>query len=113
MATPQYGTLIAALGSPNGPRKSIRVYASDAAGGLTYPSGSTTTVLSGDADVYLVDLFFAATLATTPTLTFFAGGLATGDVVNTAVNIGTTIGRQLQQAPIRIPKGREISIIQS
>lgn len=113
MATPQYMTATFALGSPGGPRKSVRGYCSDAAGAITWPSGASSMVLSGDADVYCVDLVWAATLATTPTITVYTGGVGTGDVINTAVNIGTTIGRYCQQSPIRIPKGRDFALIQS
>lgn len=113
MATPQYGVMIAALGSPNGPRKSYRMYASDAAGGLTFPSGQTTAVLSGSHDVYIIDLYTPTALATMVTLTMYVGGIPTGDVLACATNIATTIGRQLQQAPVFVPRGKEVSIIQA
>ena len=113
MATPQYGTLVAALGSPNGPRKSYRVYFSDAAGAATFPSGESAPVLNGDHDVYVVDLYTPTALATMVTWTFYVGSMPEGTVLSCASNIATTILRTLQQAPVKIPRGRSVSIVQA
>lgn len=113
MAAAQYGTAIFALGSPNGPRKSVRFYASDAAGGVTWPDGSTSTVLNGANDVYMVDFFTATAMSVVVTFTVFVGGVAEGTVIPTATNIGTTIGRQCQQAPVRIPRGASLLVLQA
>ncbi len=107
MATPQYATAIVA--GPGG-KKAYRVYASDAAGSITWPSGDSNITFG--ATVYLADLIFAATLATTPTLTIYVGGNPV-TVLNTATMTAATIGRVLQQAPIKIPQGSQLNIVQS
>jgi len=107
MATPQYGTLLV---SGPGKTKPINTYFSDAAGAATYPDGASE--ISFGADVAITDLIFAATLATTPTLTFFVGGSEVA-VLNTAGMTVGTIGRTLQQSPIRIPRGANLRIVQS
>lgn len=113
MATPQYGTIVCALGSPNGPRKSYRIYCSDAAGAITFPSGESYPVLSGDHDVYIVDWFTPTALATMVTVTFYVGGMPEGTVLSTASNIATTILRTLQQSPVKVPKGRTLAMVQA
>ncbi len=107
MATPQYATAVVA--GPGG-RKMYRVYCSDAAGAITWPDGSSQITFG--ANVALVDLIFAATLATTPTITVNVGGLPV-TVLNTATMTAATIGRPLQQAPIRIPQGSALTLVQS
>ena len=98
MATPQYATAI--IQSQSGARKMYRVYCSDAAGSITWPDGANSITFPMGAA--LVDLIFAATLATTPTLTVNVGGLPI-TILNTATMTAATIGRPLQQAPIPIP----------
>lgn len=61
MATPQYATAIIQSGR-TGQRKPFRVYCSDAAGSVTWPDGGSSLTLPMNA--VLVDLIFAATLAT-------------------------------------------------
>jgi hypothetical protein len=63
-------------------------------------------------DARIVDLIFAATLATTPTLTVYVGGQPY-TVLNTATMTSATIGRVLQQAPIELPSGAALNIVQS
>lgn len=108
MATPQYA--VAILQAPNGRRKSYRVYCSDAAGAITWPDGASSITFPCNA--LLVDIIFNATLATTPTLTFNVGGQPV-TIMNTATMLATTIGRALQQAPLRIPQGASLNIVQS
>ena len=108
MATPQYATAI--IQSASGARRPFRVYASDAAGSITWPDGAGSITFPMGAT--LVDLIFPATLATTPTLTVNVGGQPF-TILNTATMTITTIGRVLQQAPISIPTGASLNIVQS
>lgn len=87
-----------------------RVYCSDAAGSITWPDGASSVTFPMNAR--LVDLIFAATLATTPTLTVNVGGLPV-TILNTATMTAATIGRPLQQAPIPIAQGQSLNIVQS
>ena len=109
MATPQYATAII-RSNASGKRRMYRVYCSDAAGAVTWPDG--TSSITFPAGAQLVDLIFAATLATTPTLTLNIGGLPV-TILNTATMTAATIGRPLQQAPIDIPQGSSLNIVQS
>ena len=108
MATPQYATAI--IQSSSGVRKPFRIYCSDAAGSATWPDGQSAITLPMDSA--LVDLIFAATLATTPTLTIYVGGQPY-TILNTATLTAATIGRAVQQAPIPIPSGAALNIVQS
>lgn len=109
MATPQFATAI--IRSVRSKRNHIyRVNCSDAAGSITFPDGAGSITFPGDA--LLTDLIFAATLATTPTLTVNVGGLPV-TVLNTATLTAATIMRPLQQAPIFIPSGSSLNIVQS
>ena len=109
MATPQYATAII-RSKASGKNKAFRVYCSDAPGSVTWPDGSTTLPLPMDA--LLVDLIFAATLATTPTLTIYVGGQPV-TILNTATMTAATIIRPIAQAPIEIPGGAALNIVQS
>jgi hypothetical protein len=109
MATPQYATAIVQSGA-TGKRHIYRTYFSDAAGAATFPDG--TSSITFPAKARLVDLIFAATLATTPTLTINVGGLPV-TILNTATMTAATIVRPLQQAPIEIPMGSSLNIVQS
>lgn len=113
MATPQYATMVVAAGSPAGPRKSYRMYCSDAAGAVTYSSGMSSEVLNGDSDVYVIDFFTPTALATMVSITAYVGGQPTGDVLACASNIATTIGRQFQQSPVLIKRGRSLTLVQA
>ena len=109
MATPQYATAIIRSGA-TGQAKPFRVYCSDAAGAVTWPDGRDSLTLPMNA--VLTDLIFAATLATTPTLTIYVGGQPF-TVLNTATLTAATIVRPVQQAPIPIPSGAALTIVQS
>ena len=109
MATPQYATAVVQSGR-TGVRKPYRVYCSDAAGSVTWPDGASSITFPMDA--VLVDLIFAATLATTPTLTLYVGGQPY-TILNTATMTAATIGRPVQQAPVSIPAGASLNIVQS
>lgn len=108
MATPQYATAI--VQSQSGARKPYRIYCSDAAGSVTWPDGASA--ITFPMNVQIVDLIFAATLATTPTLTFYVGGQPY-TVLNTATMTAATIGRVIQQSPISVPSGAALNIVQS
>jgi len=109
VATPQYATAIV-RSLKTGRNHLYRVYCSDAAGAITFPDGQGSITFPGPAR--LVDLIFAATLATTPTLTVNVGGLPV-TILNTATMTAATIVRPLQQAPIDIPQGSSLNIVQS
>jgi len=109
MATPQYATAIV-QSVRTGKKLPYRVYCSDAAGSITWPDGAGSITFPGPAR--LVDLIFAATLATTPTLTVNVGGLPV-TILNTATMTAATIIRPLAQAPLEIPQGSSLNIVQS
>lgn len=109
MATPQYATAIV-QSARTGQKHLYRVYCSDAAGSITWPDGAGS--ITFPAGARLVDLIFAATLATTPTLTVNVGGLPV-TILNTATMTAATIVRPLQQAPINVPMGASLNIVQS
>lgn len=94
----------------SGVARPYRIYCSDAAGAVTWPDGGSSITFGMDA--FLADLIFNATLATTPTLTIYVGGQPY-TILNTSTMLGTTIGRPLQQAPIPIPSGAALTIVQS
>jgi hypothetical protein len=109
MATPQYATVIV-QSKQSGKSKPFRIYCSDAAGAATWPDGLSAVTFPMDAKV--VDIIFAATLATTPTLTLYVGGQPY-TILNTATMTAATIVRPLMQAPIDIPSGAAFAIVQS
>jgi hypothetical protein len=110
MATPQYCSIIIAKGGPSGPRRIFRGYCSDAAGSITFPDGGSSITFGFDA--YLCDIIWAATLATTPTINVNIGGLPY-TILNTATSTAATISRPLAQAPIRIPAGASLNLVQA
>lgn len=109
MATAQYATAIIES-ARTGKRRLYRVYCSDAAGSITWPDGAASITFPMGAR--LVDLIFAATLATTPTLTVNVGGLPV-TILNTATMTAATIVRPLMQAPIDVPQGASLNVVQS
>lgn len=111
MATPQYANAVFALGSPNGPRKQIRGYVSDAAGAVTWPDGSSEITLSSQ-NVYLIDFYTPTGMATMVTYTFYVGG-EPKHVGATTTDIATTINRSFQVAPLMIPGGASLRIVQA
>ncbi len=109
MATPQYATVMV-KSRPTGNVRPYRIYCSDAAGSVTWPDGASAITFPMDAIIQ--DVIFAATLATTPTLTVYVGGqLYT--ILNTATMTGATIVRPIQQAPISLSSGASLNIVQS
>jgi len=68
MATPQYATVLVRSGQ-TGITKPYRIYCSDAAGAVTWPDGASQITFPTNAVIQ--DIIFAATLATTPTLTLY------------------------------------------
>lgn len=108
MATPQYATMQVAYRS--GRRENFRVYCSDSAAAITYPDGAGSITFPEDAKI--IDLVFAATLATTPTLTVNVGGQPK-TVLNTATLAMASTTRILYNAPIYVPRGAALTIVQS
>ena len=108
MATPQYATAI--LKNSAGRTKAFRLYCSDSAISITWPDGASSITFSDNC--LLTDLIFPATLATTPTLTINVGGQPY-TILNTATMTAATIVRPLMQAPIGIPQGASLNIVQS
>lgn len=109
MATAQYATAII-KSKRTGATRSYRIYCSDAAGSVTWPDGGSSITFPMDSE--LVDLIFAATLATTPTLTIYVGGQPY-TILNTATMTAATIVRPVQQAPIPLASGAALNIVQS
>lgn len=107
-------TLVAALGSPNGPRKQIAMTASDVnAAFWLYPSGASELALNGNTDVYIVDTILSASGTDTSNCSFFIGGQNTGVVLLNATSLATTIGRPFQNAPLRLPAGLALKVVQN
>jgi len=92
------------------PQAPIRIYCTDTAAAVTYPDG--TGAITFDEDVKIVDLVFAATLATTPTLSVYVGGQPV-TVLNTATLAMTSVNRFLMGSPIYVPRGAALAIVQS
>jgi hypothetical protein len=112
-AAPFKISMVGALGSPTGAKKIFPLTASDvnAEFGL-FPSGSSEVVLSGSADVYIVDMILSAAGTDTSQLEFYINGMAEGTKLLNATSIATTVVRPFQSAPLRIPKGATIKIKQ-
>jgi hypothetical protein len=81
-----------------------------AAGSITWPDGAGSITFG--ANVKLIDIVFAATLATTPTLTVNVGGQPV-HIMDTATMVIANDNRPLLLAPIRIPQGSSLNIVQS
>ena len=112
-AAPYKISLVLALGSPNGARKIISMTATDVnAAFWLFPSGQNTAVLSGDADVYIVDTILSAAGTDTSQSEFYVGNVSTGFKLQNATSIATTIVRPFQNAPMRIPKGQTLTVSQ-
>lgn len=100
-------SLIAALGSPNGPRRIFPLTASDVDGAFwLFPSGASEMVLHGTQDVYLVDAIYSAAGTDTSSVDFFLTGVNTGVKLLNATSLATTITRPLNIAPFRVPAGQ-------
>lgn len=108
-ATPFKISMVAALGSPSGPTKIFPLTVSDVAGEYAlFPSGSSEVVLNGSSDVYIVDMIYSAAGADTTQLELYVGGMAEGTKLLNATSTGSTVSRPLQQAPVKVEKGKTI-----
>lgn len=106
-------SLVAALGSPNGPRKVFSLTASDVANAFwLHPSGASELALNGTTDVYLVDAILSAAGTDTTQSEFYIGGQSTGFKLQNATSVGTVYNRPLQLSPLRIPAGQALKVIQ-
>ena len=106
-------TMTVALGSPAGPRKSFSLTASDvAAASWLFPSGQSQMSLHGTQDVYIVDTILSAAGTDTTQSEFYIGGVSTGFLLQNATSLATTIVRPLANAPIRVPAGLMLQVIQ-
>lgn len=99
-------SLIAAKGSPQGPRKIFPITASDVnAEFWLFPSGSSEITLNGSEDVYIVDTIYSAAGTDTSQVEFYINGMAEGTKILNATSLATTVVRPFQNAPLRVPKG--------
>jgi len=113
VAAPYKVTLVVAAGNPAGPRKLFSLTASDVnAAFWLFPSGSSSSILSGDFDTYIVDAILSAAGTDTTQSEFYVGNVSTGFKLLNATSLATTIVRPLQNAPIRIPKGQTFGVTQ-
>jgi len=107
-------SMIVALGSPQGQRKVISLTASDVnAAFWLHPSGASEIPLHGTQDVYIVDTILSAAGTDTTTSEFFIGGVSTGFKLLNATSTGTIYNRPLQLAPLRVPAGQAVKVIQN
>jgi len=112
-AAPYKVSLIAALGSPNGPRKVFSLTASDVnAAFWLHPSGASEITLHGTADVYLVDAILSAAGTDTSQAEFYVGGQSTGFKLQNATSTGSVVTRPLNMAPVKVPAGQALKVIQ-
>jgi len=106
-------SLIAALGSPAGPRKIFSLTASDVNGEFwLHPSGASEIPLHGTQDVYLLDAILSAAGTDTTQVEIFIGGASTGVKLLNATTVGTVVGRPLNTAPVRVPAGQALKVKQ-
>lgn len=107
-------SMIAALGSPNGPRKIFSLTASDVnAAFWLHPSGASEIPLNGTQDVYIVDCIYSAAGTDTTTAEFFISGSSTGVKLLNATSLGTIVTRPFQIAPLRVPAGQALKVTQN
>jgi len=106
MAAAYKVSLIAAKGSPQGPRRIFPLTASDVnAEYWLFPSGSSEVTLNGSEDVYIVDTILSAAGTDTTQVEFYINGIADGTKILNATSLATTIVRPFAQAPLRVPRG--------
>ena len=111
-AAPYKVTMIAALGSPNGARKMFSLTASDVnAAFWLHPSGASELPLHA-GDVFIVDCIYSAAGTDTSQAEFYISGASTGVKLLNATSLGTIIGRPFQNAPLRVPGGQALKVIQ-
>lgn len=99
----------------NGNKKTIYLTASDVnAAALVFPSGGTELPLSS-IQSWITDIVCAPTYGTdTTNMTVFINGVdVTGMRIINSANQGGTYNRQLQNAPIMIPAGALVKIVQN
>lgn len=112
-AAPYKVTLVAALGSPNGPRKYFSLTASDVnAAFWLHPSGASEIPLHGKYDVYLVDCILSAAGTDTSQSEFYISGSSTGFKLLNSTSTYNTVGRPFQSAPFVVPAGQALKVTQ-
>jgi hypothetical protein len=112
-AAPYKISLVMALGSTNGPRKTISMTASDVAAAFwLFPSAANELALHGTQDVYLIDAILSAAGTDTTQSEIYIGGQSTGFKLQNATSVGTVYNRPLQLAPIRVPAGQALKVTQ-
>jgi len=106
-------SLIAAIGSPNGARKIFSLTASDVnAAFWLHPSGASEIPLHGSMDTYIIDCILSAAGTDTSQAEFYIGGQSTGTKLQNATSTGAIVGRPFQAAPLRVPAGQALKVIQ-
>jgi len=111
MATPYFASVVGR--APNGETKIYSYTVSDVAGEFfLLPSGASEIPLSGNSDIFIVDVIVSSAAGTTKNVGFFIGGADTGVNMNLYNLVGTIVTRPFQNAPIRVPKGQAFKIKQ-
>jgi hypothetical protein len=112
-AAPYKVSMIAALGSPNGAKKIFSMTASDVAAAFwLHPSGASEIALNGMQNVYIVDCIYSAAGTDTTQAEFFIGGSSTGVKLQNATSTGAIVARPFQLAPLMIPAGQALKVVQ-
>ncbi len=97
----------------SGQTKSIYLTASDVnAAALVFPSGGTELQLSAD-NCWIADFLYSAAGTDTTNSTLFINGIDSGIKIIHGVNLGTQYSRQFMQAPVMIPAGALVKIVQN
>jgi hypothetical protein len=106
-------SVIGALGSVNGPRKIFSMTASDVnAEFWLHQSGANEIPLHGTQDVFIIDTILSAAGTDTSQAEYFISGASTGVKILNATSIATVIGRPFQSAPLKVPAGQVLKVIQ-
>jgi hypothetical protein len=97
-----------------GQKRSLYLTASDVnAAALVFPSGGTEMTLSSK-DAVIADFVCAPTYGTdTTNMTIFINGVDSGMRIINAANQSGTYNRQILTAPIQIPAGALVKIVQN
>jgi len=113
VATPFVGNLVVVY--QNGKRESIPVTCSDVNAALWVGPDSTTSIkLDGSAgQAKIIDVMLSAAGVDTRTSSIRVNGKLLPETVLHGVNIGTSVLRQYQQVPLKVPQGAQISFIQN
>ena len=113
MAAAYKATLVAAAGSPNGVRHSWALAGTDVVtAALTHLSGATAVTLNGKYDCYIIDLFSSAAPATITRWEIYLNGQLS-QTIQSGTSIGTIYNRPLNMAPVFVPKGTIVEIVQN